>query len=169
MPTAAGVPLGRRGNGAMPPTYPPLPCYPGGPLNSVDWVEGGPPIGARQSELMRGRPEPLSWFMRRQIRGPSTLAQGMPIYLQSRPYSRGADAYSPHFGTINYNPIGAGVYAPYKLPVSGGPGARYTHAAIWFNVQAVPTSIIMNPTVPIETVNALIQTSSVGPSYLTTG
>jgi hypothetical protein len=36
-------------------------------------------------------------------------------------------------------------------------------------VQAVPTSVAINPTIPIETMNALIATAHVGPSYQTTG
>src|SRR5262252_7803919 len=139
MPTARGIPLDPNQAGdATPPNpcnCPPLPFYPGGVLNPVDWIEGGPPIGAQQSALMRGTPAPMAWFMRRLVRGPQTIPQAQPFYLQSRPYSRGAEAYSPSFGTLNYNPIGAGVYAPYKLPVSGGPGARYMAAAIWFDVQ----------------------------------
>jgi hypothetical protein len=157
MPTVAGVPLA---------------AMPAGPLNQWDWVDAGPSGslgGALQSALMRGTGGALAWWQQRQIRGPQTVPQGVPLYLQSRPYSRGADAYSPKFGQLAYNPIGAGVVAPYKLPVIAGPGARYEFAAIWFDVQTIPTSLNINPTVPIETVDALIATSHVGGMYVTTG
>jgi hypothetical protein len=91
------------------------------------------------------------------------------VWLQSRPYDRGAGAYSPKFGVLNINPIGAGIYAPYKLPVSGGPGARYEMAAIWFDVQTVPTSVQASPTMTMQSLNSLIATSSVAAMYPTTG
>ncbi len=154
MPTRAGIPLN---NGAASPGYI-------GPLHPFDWIDN-----AGQAPLMRGQPAPLSWWQQRTIPGPVTMPQGMPALLQSRPYSRGAEAFSPKFGTLNWNPIGAGVYAPYRIPTIAGPGARYNFGAIWFDVQTISTSFIGNPTIPLETVNALIATSHVGPSYITTG
>jgi hypothetical protein len=159
MPTTAGVPVS-------------VAALPGGPLNQWDWIDVGPSGmvgGAQQSALMRGTGGALAFWQQRQIGGPQSIPQGQPMWLQSRPYSRGAGAFSPKFGNLPINPIGAGVYAPYKLPVIAGPGARYTFGAIWFDVQAIGTSLQINPTLPIETVNALIATSSVGGSYLTTG
>ena len=148
----------------------PAVMLPGGPLNPVDWIDsGGNEInGAQQSSLMRGTPG-MAYWQRRQIQGPSTIAQAGPIYLHSRPYSRGAQAFSPKFGTLNYNPIGAGVVAPYKLPVIAGPGARYEFAAIWFDVQAIPTTMQMSPTMSMDSVDALLATSSVAAMYATTG
>jgi hypothetical protein len=155
----------------------PAAMLPGGPLNPVDWIDaaGGAPGsspgvgGALQSSLMRGTPGALAPYQRRQIQGPSTIAQQGPVYLHSRPYDRGAGAFSPKFGTLNINPIGAGVYAPYKLPVSGGPGARYQMAAIWFDVQTIPTSVQASPTMSMESLDALIATSYVAAMYPTTG
>lgn len=159
MPTTAGVPI-------------PAAMLPAGPLNQWDWVDVGPSGmvgGAQQSALMRGNPGALAWWQQRQIPQTQTIPQGGPIYLTSRPYSRGADAHAPKFGTLPISPIGAGIYAPYKLPVIAGPGARYTFGAIWFDVQTIPTNLQINPTIPIETVNALIASSYVGGTYLTTG
>lgn len=157
MPTAAPLPI-------------PAAMLPAGPLNPVDWigVGGNDFAGAQQSSLMRGTPGMAAW-QRRQIQGPSTIGQGRPIYLQSRPFSRGAGAFSPKFGTLNVNPIGAGVVAPYKLPVIAGPGARYQFAAIWFDVQTIPTSVQASPTMTMDSLNALIMTSSVAAMYPTTG
>jgi hypothetical protein len=141
---------------------------PAGPLNQWDWVDAGPSGtlgGALQSALMRGTGGALAWWQQRQIRGDQTIPQGQPAWLQSRPYSRGAGAFAPKFGHIPVNPIGAGVYAPYKLPVIAGPGARYDFAAIWFNVQSIGTSLNISPTIPVETVNALLATSSVAAMY----
>lgn len=154
--------------------YPGVTIVPGAPPNAAGnvvraWAataEGGiHPIAVTQ----RGGPPALSWWQQRRLRGQQTTPQPVPLTLQSRPYSRGAGAYSPHFGTIPTNPIGAGVFAPYRLPTIAGPGARYVFGAIWFDVQTIPTSLRMNTTIPIETVNALISTSRVGGTYLTTG
>jgi hypothetical protein len=143
----------------------------GGPLNPVDWIDQASPnglAGAVQSALMRGTPG-TAWWQRRQQRGPATIPQGGPFWLHSRGYSRGAGAYSPRFGVIPVNPIGAGIHAPYKLPVIAGPGARYQFGAIWFDVQTIPTTIRMQPTMPIESVNSLLATSYVAGMYATTG
>jgi len=150
----------------------PAAMLPAGPLNPVDWIDAGSPsglAGAQQSALMRGTGGALAYWQRRQIPGPATIAQGAPVFIHSRPYSRGAGAYAPKFGTLNINPIGAGVVAPYKLPVIAGPGARYQMAAIWFDVQTVPTTVRMSPTMPIESVNAMVGMSSVSAMYATTG
>jgi hypothetical protein len=144
---------------------------PAGPLNPFDWlsISGNEAMGVQQGAVMRGHPGALSAYQRRQIAGPSTIAQATPFYLMSRPYSRGAQAYAPKFGVLNVNPIGAGVVAPYKLPVIAGPGARYQLGAIWFDAQTIPTTIRMSPTMPIESVNAMLGMSSVSAMYATTG
>jgi hypothetical protein len=159
MPTTAGTPM-------------PDAALPGGPMNQFDWLDAGPSGaigGAQSSALQRGTGGALTWWQQRWRRGPATIPQGQPFYLPSVPYSRGAAAFGAKFGLLPINPIGAGVYAPYKLPVIAGPGARYQHAAIWFDVQTIGTSLQINPTLPVEVVNALLATSSVGPSYATTG
>lgn len=148
----------------------PASMLPGGPLNAYDWLDGaGNQPGIMQGAVMRGTPGAFAPYQRRQIPGPSTVAQGQPVYLQSRPYDRGAGAFSPKFGVIPYSPIGAGIYSPYKLPVIAGPGARYEYAAIWFDVQSVPTSVEASPTMSMESLNALIATSNVAAMYTTTG
>jgi hypothetical protein len=158
MPTAAPIAI-------------PAAMLPGGPLNQYDWgsIHHDEAQGYQQSAAMRGTGGALTFWQRRQIAGPSTIAQGQPAWLQSRPYSRGAGAYSPKFGVINYNPIGAGVYSPYKLPVIAGPGARYQLGAIWFDVQSVPTTMRMSPTMSMASVDALLSTSYVAAMYATTG
>src|SRR5215472_7344235 len=140
------------------PTNPgvPLPFYPGGVQNAFDWIDVGDGMaGAQQSSLMRGHPGALAGWQRKQIRGRGTIAQGRPVYLQAPTWDRGAAAFAPKFGTLNINPIGSGVDAPYKLPVSGGPAARYEFGAIWFDVQTIPTSVQMSPTMPIQSVSDL--------------
>ena len=157
MPTTAGIPI-------------PAAMLPAGPLNQFDWIDhGGPMGGAQQSSLMRGTGGALAYWQRRQIQGPATIAQSGPVYLHSRPYSRGAGAFSPKFGALATNPIGAGVATPYKLPVMAGPGARYEFGAIWFDVQTIPTSIAPSPTMSMDSVAALLATSSVAGMYATTG
>lgn len=138
-----------------------------GVQNPVNWIDisGNEQLGVQQSAAMRGQPMPLSWWQKRNIPGPKTVMQSREVFMHSRGYSRGADAYAPKFGVLNISPIGAGIYGPYKLPPMAGPGARYLQGAIWFDVQTIPTTIHMNPTIPIETMNALIATSYVGPQY----
>jgi hypothetical protein len=148
----------------------PAAMLPGGPLNPYDWIDSGDGAGGvQQSALMRGNAGALAYWQRKQIPGPATIAFAGPIYLHSRPYSRGAGAFSPKFGQLAYNPIGAGVPAPYRLPTIAGPGARYEFAAIWFNVQAIPTTMQMSPTMSMDSVAALLATSSVAAMYPTTG
>jgi hypothetical protein len=148
----------------------PAAMLPAGPLNQFDWMDaGGAMPGAQQSALMRGTGGALAYWQRRQIPGPATIAQGFPVYMHSRGFSRGAGAFSPKFGTLNVNPIGAGVVTPYKLPVIAGPGARYQFGAIWFDVQTVPTSVQASPTMSMNSLDALIATSSVSAMYATTG
>lgn len=156
MPTTAGIAI-------------PAAMLPAGPLNQFDWLDSGNGGGVLQSSLMRGTGGALTYWQRRQIQGPATVMQQGPVYLHSRPYSRGAGAFSPKFGTLNYNPIGAGVPSPYKLPVMAGPGARYQLGAIWFDVQTIPTSIAPSPTMSMDSVAALLATSSVSAMYATTG
>jgi hypothetical protein len=158
MPTTGALPI-------------PAAMLPGGPLNPYDWLSLGPNEtgGIAQGAVMRGHPGAMAAYQRRQIVGPQTVAMAGPVYLQSRPYDRGAAAYSPHFGILNINPIGAGIYAPYKLPVIAGPGARYEMAAIWFDVQTVPTSVQASPTMTMQSLNSLIATSHVAAMYPTTG
>jgi hypothetical protein len=159
MPTAQALPI-------------PASMLPAGPLNPVDWIDAMTPHGiggAMQSALMRGTPGAMAAYQRRQIPQIPTVAQGVPFYLQSRPYDRGAQAFSPKFGILPISPIGAGIYSPYKLPVIAGPGARYQFGAIWFDVQTIPTTVRMSPTMPIESVDALLATSSVSAMYATTG
>jgi hypothetical protein len=166
MPTVAGTPVNVGGMAAG------LANLPGSILDPIDWIDAASPTGvggAVQSALMRGTPGAQTWWQKRSPRGPDTMAQGWPVYLQSRGYSRGAGAYAPKFGLLATNPIGAGIYAPYKLPVIAGPGARYQFGAIWFDVQAIPTTIRMSPTMPAESVNALLATSTVAAMYATTG
>lgn len=148
----------------------PATMLPAGPQNQFDWLGLGDELaGLSQRNLQRGQPSAMAWWQRKQIAGPATIAQGVPFYLQSRPYDRGADAYSPKFGVLNINPIGAGVVTPYRLPTIAGPGARYAFGAIFFDVQAVPTTMRASPTIPTETLAALLATSHVGAAYGTTG
>jgi hypothetical protein len=158
MPTQAGQPI-------------PAAMTAGGPLNPFDWLSlhGDESAGIQQGAVMRGHPGALAYYQRRQIPGPATIAQSREIWLQSPTYDRGAAAFAPKFGHLNINPIGAGIYAPYKLPAFAGPGARYQLGAIWFDVQSVPTTMRMSPTMSSDSLNALLMGSHVAAMYATTG
>ena len=161
MPTCAGIPIN---NAEAAPNW----LTANHPLAWMDWAYTES-AGVSPQAAMRGHPPALSWWMTRSVPRVPTPIQPLPMWLMSRPYDRGAGAFSPHFGTIPISPIGAGIYSPYKLPVCAGPSARYQFGAIWFDVQSVPTSMRMNPTTPVQTVNALLATSHVGAAYRTTG
>lgn len=153
--------------------YPGPTSVPGTPPNAQGnvvraWMDTAEQ-GVNPHAAERGQPVPLSWWQKIRLPRKPTVPQPVPIWLQSRTYDRGAAAYAPHFGSIPTNPIGAGVFAPYRLPTIAGPGARYNFGAIWFAVQVIPTSMRIDGTIPIETVNALIAESRVGGTYLTSG
>lgn len=125
--------------------------WPAGPLNQYDWVDQGNPSGFVQSSFMRGGPPPFAPWQQLPQLGRETIGQGQPVFMHSRPYNRGAGAFAPSFGMLPTNPIGGGVVAPYKLPVIAGPGGLYEAGAIFFGVQTIPTSMQINPTIPLET------------------
>jgi hypothetical protein len=154
MPTAGGIPI-------------PAPLLPAGPLNPYDWISlnHDEAEGIQQSAIMRGHPGACSAYQQKQIPQAGTIPQPGPFLIQSRPYSRGAQAYSPKFGVLNINPIGSGVDAPYKLPVIAGPGARYQMAAIWFDVQTVPTTVNISPSMSMQSLQALMSQSYVAAMY----
>jgi hypothetical protein len=161
MPTTAGVPLSSLVSTAQ---------LPAGPLNQYDWIDGaGNQPGAQQSSLMRGTGGALAYWQRRQIPQQQTMPFGTMVFMQAPTWDRGAGAFSPKFGIVPTNPIGAGVVAPYRIPTIAGPGARYEFAAIWFDVQTIPTTVQISPSMSMESLNALIQTSYVAGTYLTTG
>jgi len=162
MPTVAGVPIAAREE------YGPAWRTNMHPTNWVDW-RGSETLGVSPQAAMRGRPVPMSWWMGRSVPRVPTTPQPLPVWLHSRPYDRGAQAYAPKFGTLPISPIGAGILAAYKLPPFAGPGGRYQHGTIFFDVQSIPTSIRINPTMPVEVVNALIATSYAAAGYRTTG
>lgn len=156
---------------ALPASMVPMPFLPGGVKNPLDWASIGfsELDGLNPTAMMRGSGGAMAGWQRRQIPQTPTVGQGLPAYIYHENYSRGAQAYSPKFGVLPISPIGAGVQATYKLPVFGPPGARYQFAAIWFDVQTVPTSLQASPTMPMSAVNAAIMQSSVAAMYPTTG
>lgn len=172
MPMRDGVPIsggpGWTGPAAGPADNQGAPWYVG-PAHPFPWTDTAQPIGVDQAAAMRGQPVPLAYWQQRNVAGPRQLPQPYPVWQVHAHYDRGAAAFTPHFGQIAYNPIGAGIYAPYKLPVIAGPGARYAAGAIFFDVQTIGTGLRMSPTIPRETVDALIATSHATFGYATTG
>lgn len=140
------------------------PPRPASTLDNVPWFSANNPV-----TVARGAPTPLEWWQRRPAPRVSAHPQPLPYFFHSRPYSRGADAYAPQFGRLFINPIGAGVCSTARMPTISGPGARYQAGFIFFRVQSIPTSVQLNTTVPIETIDALVANGSVGPGYRTTG
>jgi hypothetical protein len=142
---------------------------PGIPVTAFIGAMHPPMWDVDPTSYMRGQPQAFAWWQHRWPRGPETRPKGTPTYVHSRAYDRGGAAYAPQFGRLPINPIGAGVYAPYRIPTIAGPGARYVAGTIFFDVQSIPTSMPISPAVPIETVNALLATSRATGAYRTTG
>jgi hypothetical protein len=155
------------------PTTPgiPLPFHTAGVKNQFDWINpfGNETEGVGPRPAHQGQPSPMSWWQRRTVPQRTSLPQPVHFMVQGPQFDRGADAFAPQFGQLHANVIGAGIPSSYKLPVIAGPGARYNFGAIWFGVQAIPTSVQFNSTVPVETINALLATSSVSAMYVTSG
>ncbi len=59
----------------------------------------------------------------------------------TKPYDRGAAAYVPNFGSVHYNPIGAGIFAPYRPRAYYNQPGQYANGMIFWTSQAIPTSI----------------------------
>jgi hypothetical protein len=94
----------------------------------------------------RGFPSPLS-FLQRRPKG--SMPNKPPVfggvdYNWTPDYDRGAAAYVPITGYVLTNPIGAGVYTPYRPQASYGPAGQYADGAIWWTSQVIPTSVNLN-------------------------
>ena len=140
------------------------PPKPADTTHPYPWFSASDPV-----TVARGMPEPYEWWQRRPISPAQTVMQPREWFFHSRAYSRGADAYAPQFGIVPTNPIGGAVVSTARMPTIAGPGARYQFGALFFDVQDVPTSVQINPTVPVSVVDALIANAHVGDFYATEG
>ena len=96
-------------------------------------------------------------------------AYGLPIFVETPYYDRGAAAFVPNFGKVLTNPIGAGVVALHRPQASYGPSAEYENGALWWVSQAVPTSIGLQGLTDPDTLAALLGQTSVQAVVRTTG
>ena len=120
------------------------------PTKTVSWTTQRWAKGVRTffgvgtgANAARGYPSPEAPAQRRP---PGSMNPGPQpwggVYQHYTPYyDRGAAAYVPNFGKVTENPIGAGIYAPYRPQASYGSAAQYANGALWWTSQAIPTSI----------------------------
>ena len=119
----------------------------------------------------RGFPSPLAFFQRRPK---GSMPNKPPVfggvgYNYTPEYSRGAEAYVPITGKVLYNPIGAGIYAPYRTQASYGPSGQYADGAIWWASQTIPTSVNLNGLTSPDELAALLDNIQIQAVVRTTG
>lgn len=132
MPSVNGVPVG--------PRRPP-------------WNDLDPNTSAVE---FRGFPAPLGWWQRKPSI-PTPMQNSPPDFTVARNFSRGADAFTPVFGIVPINPIGAGIPSTFRPQTITGPGSRYVAGAIWWTPQTMSTSTEMNKVTPFNQVNTGIR------------
>lgn len=120
------------------------------PTKGVQWTTERWAKGVRTflvstmgAAAQRGYPTPENKL---QKRPPGSMNPGPQpwggVYQHYTPYyDRGAAAFVPNFGKVTENPIGAGIYAPYRPQASYGSAAQYANGQLWWTSQAIPTSI----------------------------
>jgi hypothetical protein len=126
---------------------------------------------AEGSNAQRGFPTPLS---RQQaypddLMNNSFLSSGLPTPVYTPYYSRGAAAYVQNYGKVLYDPIGSGVYAPYRPQAYYAQPGEYDDSAIWWTSQIVPTNVnlvgLNNP----DVMNAILGQTLIEAVVRTTG
>jgi hypothetical protein len=123
------------------------------------------------SGAQRGYPAPEG---RLQSRPPGSMNPGPQpwggVYQNYTPYySRGDAAYVPNFGKVTENPIGAGIYAPYRPQASYGGAAQYANGQLWWSSQAIPTSISPQSLTDPQQLAAILSTLQIQGVVRTTG
>jgi hypothetical protein len=123
------------------------------------------------ADRQRGFPSPQNAL---EARPAGSMPNAPPIfggvYQNYTPYySRGAAAFVPNFGRVLTNPIGAGIYAPYRTQASYGPPAHYANGAIWWTSQAIPTSVHLAGLTDPDILAQLVGMTNVQAMVRTTG
>lgn len=91
-----------------------------------------------------------------------------PVYVYTPYYDRGAAAYAPNFGKVLSNPIGAGIYAPYRIQASNGQPAQYFNRALFWTSQVIPTSLHLgglNDAASLKAILGTLNVEAVVPVY----
>lgn len=83
--------------------------------------------------------------------------------------SMGADGIAPTFGRVMTNPIGAGIFAPWRPRPWYGPSGQYVNGAIWWTAQEISTSVELQGLYDADVIDALLAASSVTGFDVTTG
>lgn len=139
------------------------------PKGSRTW--GNP---AAPSDAQRGQPTPAGNGQRRAAGSmPNEFFRnffgGPPLEIETPYYSRGAAAYVPQFGVVPTNPIGAGIYAPYRpKPYYAAPGV-YEHDAVWWLSQSIPTTVRLQGLTDADALAAVLGPVYVKAAVRTTG
>lgn len=120
--------------------------------------------------LSRGQPIPENAAQHR----PPGALQTPPMfggvsYLETPFYDRGAEAFTPNFGKVLANPIGAGVQVLNRTQASYGSAGQYQNGAIWWTSQEIPTSTNLTGLSDPEEIQALVGDINVYAVVRTTG
>jgi hypothetical protein len=144
----------------------------------TQWRSGRPVTGTRSypypflpAERQRGFPSPQNALEARPAGSMPNVPSifGGVIETYTPYFSRGLAAFVPTFGKVLTNPIGAGIYAPYRTQASYGPPAQYANGAIWWTSQAIPTSVRLSGLTDPAILAELVGMTNVQAMVRTTG
>jgi hypothetical protein len=112
--------------------------------------------GHRHADLVRGMPESAGPMMARPHAAMKIYAPfGTFIKRITRRHERGAYGYAYGGGVLEYDPIGAGVVVPWKIPVEPGRTARVVDGTLFWNT--TPTNRALVPAIgPAHTPQEMI-------------
>lgn len=125
----------------------------------------------RNADVQRGYPSPDEANQRRP-RGsmPNEPIAFGGVYQNETPYyDRGAAGFVPNFGKVTTNPIGAGIYAPYRPQPSYGSSGQYADGAIWWTSQMIPTTVNLQGLTTPEELAGLLDGLEIQAVVRTTG
>lgn len=132
----------------------------GNPTAPTDAQRGGPsPGNAAQARPAGSMPNA---FFRDFFGGP-------PLEIETPYFSRGAAAYVPQFGVVPTNPIGAGIFAPFRpRPYYAAPGTYEADQLFWLS-QAIPTTVRLQGLSNADALAAVLGPTYVKAAVRTTG
>lgn len=126
----------------------------GNPSAGSNPQRGGPPAGPNSVQAL-----------------PALAVQpfGGVVYHETPNYSRGAAAYVPGTPIVPSNPIGAGIFAPFRpRPYYAAPGV-YEADAVWWLSQSIPTTVKLQGLTTAEALAAVLGPTYVKAAVRTTG
>jgi hypothetical protein len=94
---------------------------------------------------------------------------GRVVYRETPQYSRGAAAFVPGTPIVPTNPIGAGIYAPFRpRPYYAAPGTYEAGTMFWLS-QSTPTTVRLQGLTDVQALAAVLGPTYVKAAVRTTG